>query len=209
MELHTPVIGIVRGIGGAFFQELMAASFEAGLHALEITLNTPGAETILAACRPLVPQGKLLGMGTVRTRREAERAVEAGAMFLVTPNLDLEVIHFARSAKVPVVTGALTPSEVFAAWQAGADLIKVFPCRALGGPQYIRDLLGPFDGAPLVAVGGVNATNAGEYLAAGALAVGVGPALFGEAALAAENLVAVGENVQAFLAACISPSPPL
>jgi len=199
MDLRVPVIGILRGVDPAFFPELMAAAFGAGLQALEVTMNTAGAERMVADCRPLVPAGHLLGMGTVRSRPEAERAVAAGAMFLVTPNLDPEVIALARTRQIPVVAGALPPTEVFAAWQAGADLVKVFPCRAMGGPRYIRDLLGPFDHAPLVAVGGVDADNARDYLAAGARAVGVGPALFGARALAERDASAVATNVRAFL----------
>lgn len=208
MELRVPVIGILRGVDPDFFPELMVAAFAAGLQALEVTMNTPGAERMVAACRTLVPKGHLLGLGTVRTSEEAERAVAAGAMFLVTPNLDLEVIAVARARQIPVVAGALTPTEVFAAWQAGADLIKVFPCRAMGGPSYIRDLLGPFDKAPLVAVGGVDAANATDYLVAGAQAVGVGPPLFGAPALALRDASAVASNVRAFLGKIARPVRP-
>lgn len=207
MDLRVPVIGILRGVDPAFFPELMAAAFGAGLQALEVTMNTPGAERMVADCRAMVPTGHLLGMGTVRTRPEAERAVAAGAMFLVTPNLDLEVIAIARACQIPVVAGALTPTEVFAAWQAGADLIKVFPCLAMGGPRYIRALLGPFDDAPLVAVGGVDGDNAGDYLAAGVRAVGVGPPLFGAQALAQRDANAVAINIRSFLAKISLPAP--
>lgn len=202
MQLRMPVIGILRGIDPDFFRELMVASLAEGLQALEVTMNTPGAEQIITDCRPLVPEGCLLGMGTVRNRREAERAVAAGAMFLVTPNLDLEVITLAHAHGLPVVAGALTPTEVGAAWQAGADLVKVFPCRALGGPSYIRDLLGPFDTAPLVPVGGVDSTTVQEYFAAGARAVGVGPALFGKTNLIRQDLGAAIRNLHNFLALC-------
>lgn len=206
MDLRVPVIGILRGVDPAFFPELMVAAFAAGLQALEVTMNTPGAERMVADCRPLVPAGHLLGMGTVRTSAEAERAVAAGAMFLVSPNLDLAVIALARARQIPIVAGALTPTEVFAAWQAGADLIKVFPCRAMGGPRYIRDLLGPFDHLPLVAVGGVDGVNVNDYLMAGAQAVGVGPLLFGESALARKDATAVGINVRTFLNQIASPA---
>ncbi len=202
LQLDVPVIGILRGIDAAFFAELMPAAFAAGLDALEVTLNTEGAEAIIARARPQVPSGKLLGMGTIRNLAEARRAVAAGAMFLVTPNLDPAVIDFARAEGVPVVAGALTPTEVHAAWASGADLIKVFPCGAMGGPAYIRDLLGPFDQAPLVAVGGVSAANVGEYFAAGARGVGVSSSLFGRTALAEKNTKKLAENVTAFIGRC-------
>ena len=200
MNLDIPIIGILRGVSPDFFPEIMAASFTAGLQAIEVTLNTPKAENIISDCRSLVPEGKLLGMGTVCNLEEAKRAAGAGAMFIVTPNLDTEVIDFARTQGIKVVSGALSPTEVYTAWHAGADLVKVFPCQALGGPRYIRDLLGPFDQAPLAAVGGVDAGNARDYLTAGAKAVGVGPTLFGKEALAQKNSAAIADNVKKFIA---------
>ncbi len=204
MELDIPVIGILRGVEGDFFGEVMQISFAAGLMAMEITMNTPGAEEIVAAYRPAVPQGKLLGMGTIRNLEEAKRGVAAGAMFLVTPNLDLRVIEYAKTEGIPIVAGALTPTEVYGAWSAGADLIKVFPCGAMGGPQYIKDLLGPFEPLRLVAVGGVSLANLPEYFAAGAAAVGVSTSLFGTKALREKDLAQIGQNVKNFIEHCPS-----
>jgi len=200
MELTVPVIGILRGVAPDFFRALLGASFDAGLQAIEVTMNTPGAEKMVSDCRSLVPAGCLLGMGTVCTLNEARRAVAAGAMFLVSPNLDLEVVAYARAQRIPMVAGALTPTEVYAAWRAGADLIKIFPCRAMGGPQYIKDLLGPFGGAPLVPVGGVDAATVRAYLEAGARAVGAGPTLFGKSALERQDVTELARNVTEFLA---------
>jgi len=202
MELEVPVIGILRGVEGDFFGEVMQISFAAGLTAMEVTMNTPGAEEIVARYRPAVPEGRLLGMGTIRNLEEARRGVGAGAMFLVTPNLDLKVIQYARTEGIPIVAGALTPTEVYAAWAAGADLVKVFPCGGMGGPQYLKDLRGPFDQPRLVAVGGVSLANLAEYFAAGATAVGVSTSLFGTKALQEKNLEQIGENVKIFLEHC-------
>ncbi len=202
MELEVPVIGILRGVESDFFGEVMQISFAAGLTAMEVTMNTPGAEAIVAEYRAAVPEGKLLGMGTIRNLEEARRAVGAGAMFLVTPNTDTGVIEYAKKEGVPIVAGALTPTEVFAAWSAGADLIKVFPCSAMGGPQYIKDLLGPFDHLRLVAVGGVSLANLAEYFGAGAVAVGVSTTLFGSKALREKNLGQIGHNVKVFIDTC-------
>ena len=202
LRLATPVIGILRGVDQDFFGEIMQASFAMGLEAIEVTMNTAGAERIVARHRGLVPAGKYLGMGTVRNLDEAERAVAAGAMFLVTPNFDPAVIGFARSQKVPVIVGALTPTEVYSAWAAGADMIKIFPCGALGGARYIRDLRGPFDQVKLVAVGGVTLENAPEYFAAGAAGVGVSSSLFGREALMSRDIDSLSENVEKFLASC-------
>jgi 2-dehydro-3-deoxyphosphogluconate aldolase/(4S)-4-hydroxy-2-oxoglutarate aldolase len=126
-------------------------------------------------------------------------------MFLVTPNLDRAVIRFARSRNVPVIVGALTPTEVYNAWSAGADMIKVFPCGALGGARYIRDLRGPFDQVKLVAVGGVTLENAVEYFNAGAAGVGVSSSLFGRQALEERDIDRLAENVGKFLARCPVP----
>ncbi|MBU1405956.1 MAG: bifunctional 4-hydroxy-2-oxoglutarate aldolase/2-dehydro-3-deoxy-phosphogluconate aldolase [Proteobacteria bacterium] len=202
MELNVPVIGILRGVEGDFFGEVMQISFAAGLTAMEVTMNTPDAEKIVAEYRPAVPSGKLLGMGTIRNLEEARRAVAAGAMFLVTPNLDLSVIEYAKAETIPIVAGALTPTEVYTAWNAGADLVKVFPCAAMGGPPYIKDLLGPFDHLRLVAVGGVSLANLSDYFAAGAAAVGASTSLFGAKALREKDLAQIGHNVKIFIEHC-------
>jgi 2-dehydro-3-deoxyphosphogluconate aldolase/(4S)-4-hydroxy-2-oxoglutarate aldolase len=179
----------------------MEISFESGLQAIEITMNTDNALQIVSLLKPSVPSGKLLGMGTIRNIREAKEAVGAGAMFLVTPNTDTEVIEYARSNSVPVIAGALTPTEVFSAWSAGAEMVKVFPCRTFG-PQYIRDLRGPFEQIPLVAVGGVDLNNITEYFAAGVRAVGASSSLFGRKALSENNIRQLGENVKNFISLC-------
>jgi 2-dehydro-3-deoxyphosphogluconate aldolase/(4S)-4-hydroxy-2-oxoglutarate aldolase len=204
MQLDVPVIGILRGIAPGFFGPLMQTAFDAGLQAIEITMNTEGAEEIVAANRTNVEPGKYLGMGTIRSVTEAERGAEAGAMFFVTPNCDPEVIAFARRRNIPVIGGALTPTEVYNAWQAGASMVKIFPCRALGGPQYIRELLGPFDNIPLVAVGGVSLDNLEEYLKAGVSGVGIGVPLFGHQAIIDQDLEAVSKNVATFVERCKS-----
>lgn len=202
MKFDPSVIGILRGVEHEFFGELMQLSFVAGLPAIEVTMNTPGATTMVREFRAAVPPGRWLGMGTIRNLEEARQAVEAGAMFLVTPNCDPTVIALANSEQLPIVAGALTPTEVYAAWAAGADMVKVFPCGALGGPQYIRDLRGPFDQIPLAAVGGVTLHNLPEYFSAGATAVGVATSLFGTKALREKNLPELGQNVKNFMDHC-------
>ena len=199
MILNVSVIGILRGIDADFFGEVMQVSFEAGLQAIEVTMNTEGAEEIISSNRGRVPVGKYLGMGTVRNIDEAEKAIKAGAMFLVTPNFNVDVIQHAKSRGIPVVAGALTPTEVHGAWSAGADMVKVFPCGAMGGPQYITELRGPFDHIPLAAVGGVSASNVADYFSAGVTAVGVGASLFGRRALREKNLKELSSNVREFM----------
>ncbi len=196
MKLDVPVIGILRGVEADFFPQLLDAAFRAGLQAIEVTMNTPGAVEMIRQNMHLVPEGKLLGIGTVRNLEEAHQAIAAGAMFLVSPNTDVEVIAYAREHGVPIMAGAYTPTEVYRAWSAGAEMVKVFPCP---DPKYIKDLLGPLDDARLVAVGRVRRENLKEYLDAGAEAVGVGGSLFGEDALRAKDAEAVYRHVSEYL----------
>jgi len=204
MNLDVPVIGILRGMDAAFFRSVMDVSFASGLQAIEITMNTDQALDIVSSNIPSVPSGKLLGMGTIRNLDEAKKAVEAGAMFLVTPNTDIEVIRYAKANSVPIISGALTPTEVYTAWSAGADMVKVFPCKPFG-PEYIRELRGPYERIPLVAVGGVDLDNIREYFAAGARAVGASTSLFGRKALMERDLVQLAGNVKKFIALCPDP----
>lgn len=202
LKLDIPVIGILRGIDPGFFGEVMATAFANGLQAIEVTINTAGAEGIVSRYRDAVPPGKVLGMGTIRNLEEARAAAAAGAMFMVTPNLDAQVIEFAQARNIPIIAGALTPTEVYAAWRAGADMIKVFPCGSLGGPRYIRELRGPFDHIPLAAVGGVTLDNLAAYFTAGAAAVGVSTSLFGREALANRDIGQLGGHVKKFIEQC-------
>ncbi len=201
MDLAVPVIGILRGIDEDFFPDLMAAAFEAGLQAMEVTMNTAGAERIVGKNLSRVPNGKYLGIGTVRNLEEARKAVGAGAAFLVSPNTDSRVIEYAKGQNVPVIAGAFSPTEVYAAWSSGAWMVKVFPCGLLG-PSYIRELRGPFDGIDLVAVGGVNLENLRGYFDAGVRAVGASSALFGKTALGEKDLKKLSGHVKRFVGAC-------
>jgi 2-dehydro-3-deoxyphosphogluconate aldolase/(4S)-4-hydroxy-2-oxoglutarate aldolase len=209
MKLDVPIIAILRGVDGDFFGDLMQASFFAGLQALEITMNTPNVLKIVRENRKKVPAGKLFGVGTVCCLEDAKKAVEAGAMFMVSPNIDEEVIKYGRSQNVPVVAGALTPTEVYKAWSLGASMVKVFPCAAMGGAAYIRDLRGPFDAIPMVAVGGVTLESLGDYFQAGAAAVGVGASFFGSEALAERDIKGLTKNVENYIKFCSEKVQPV
>lgn len=200
-NLTMPVIGILRGVEAAFFRQIVLESHEAGLQAIEVAMNTVGGLKMVEECRPLLGEGQLLGMGTICTVQEAGEAIDAGAMFLVTPSFSADVIEYAKVRSVPVVAGALTPTEIYDAWKSGAAMVKVFPCQAMGGPAYIKDLRGPFDDIPLVAVGGVTFSNLKEYFSAGTQAVGVSTALFGKQALVEKDLRALTASIEKFCAA--------
>ncbi len=150
--------------------------FQAGIRLVEITMDTTDAAGLLKSLQSSVPVNALLGAGTVTSVALAEAALAAGATFLVTPNLDLEVIRTARKHGVPIMPGAMTPTEIWNAAAAGAEYVKVFPASALG-PGYFRELRGPFAHIPLMATGGINLENARDFITFGVDALGVGGAL--------------------------------
>jgi len=167
------IIPVIRAESTATAGRTASTLAEAGLTVIEITMTVPDA---LNAIRSAVADlaGGVVGAGTVTTAEMANRAIDAGAAFIVTPALAPAVIETARKRGVPVIAGALTPTEIMAAIDAGADWVKVFPASAIGGPAYLRALRGPFPSLNLVPTGGVTLESVGPYMQAGAAAVGVG-----------------------------------
>jgi 2-dehydro-3-deoxyphosphogluconate aldolase/(4S)-4-hydroxy-2-oxoglutarate aldolase len=146
---------------------------EGGIPIVEVTMTVPGASDVIRELTHHHPN-VIVGAGTVFHVETARRCLDAGAAFLTTPGLDLEIVNFALGREMVVFPGALTPTEIMAAWKAGSDFIKVYPCAANGGPNYIRTLKLPFAETPLIASGGVNQTNAIDFIRAGAVALGIG-----------------------------------
>jgi 2-dehydro-3-deoxyphosphogluconate aldolase/(4S)-4-hydroxy-2-oxoglutarate aldolase len=183
-------IGIIPVVRAASSEDALQASRalrEGGIPLVEITMTVPGAvEAIAELCKP--ESGTLVGAGTVLDGPTAVRCIDAGARFIVSPGLNMQVIEAARSRGVLVMAGALTPTEILAAWEAGSDFVKIFPCDAVGGAKYIKALKGPFPQVRMIPTGGVNLANVGELIRAGAEAVGVGSELVSRAALASGNL---------------------
>jgi 2-dehydro-3-deoxyphosphogluconate aldolase / (4S)-4-hydroxy-2-oxoglutarate aldolase len=178
-------IGIIPSLRTASADEARFAAetvSQAGIPLVEVTMTVPGALKVIADLVRKMPD-LVAGAGTVLDIDVARRCVDAGAKFLTSPGFDLRVVEFAIKEDVLVLAGALTPTEVMAAWQAGADLVKVFPCAQLGGATYIKALKGPFPQVPLVAAGGVNQQTAADFIVAGAVAVGVGAELIPRRAL--------------------------
>ena len=171
---------IIRGTDPAAAIQAALVLLESGIRILEVSLVTTDALQVIAAVARRAPEGCVVGAGTVLTREDVARAQEAGARFMVTPALT-ESVAESVARGIPVFAGALTPTEVVTAMSLGATAVKVFPA-SIGGPTYLRALRDPFPGVPFVPVGGVDATLAAEYLAAGAVAVGVGSPLVGDAA---------------------------
>ncbi len=150
--------------------------FQNGIRLIEITMDTPGAVEVLESQRSRVPENALLGAGTVTDMARAEAALAAGAGFIVTPNINLEVVRAVRAQGIPVIPGALSPTEIWIAANAGAELVKVFPASAMG-PRYFRELRGPFAEIAFMASGGVSLENAAEFIKFGVDALGLGGGL--------------------------------
>lgn len=167
------VIVIVRLPFAADLDRIAECAIAGGAGALEVTLNTPGALEWLRGAADRFGDHLLIGAGTVMSGDDARRAIAARARFLVSPHFDPDVVAVANDAGVLSMPAGYTPTEVVAAWRAGGDLIKVFPAGT-GGARYIQDLRAPLDMIPLVPTGGVNASTAGDFIRAGAAALGLG-----------------------------------
>ena len=198
---EVSIIPIIRASSADVVVPVAEALLQAGLPVVEITMTVPNAIDAIGVVAKRFGGKVLVGAGTVTDAETARRAVDAGAEFIVTPCLVPEVIEAARNANVAVLPGALTPTEVFEAYRAGGDMVKVFPVQSVGGAAYLRALRGPFPDIPLVPTGGVTLDNIAEMFKAGAAAVGVGTELISKDALARRDYAAIGALAKQFLAA--------
>ena len=168
-------IGILPGIRVPSADDaLFAASemYRCDIPIVELTMTVPGALSVLKELRRDTPK-MVVGAGTVLDIPTAQACIDAGAQFITSPGLNRELVEFSVAKKICAIPGALTPSEIMTAMQAGANMIKVFPCAQVGGPEYIKALRAPFPDAPFIASGGVNQVNAGDFIRKGASALGV------------------------------------
>ena len=170
------MVVIIRGVPVDWAVPIGEALLAADVDVMEITLNTPQALEMIAALRAALGEQMVIGAGTVLSVEDAEHALAAGAEFFVSPHLDTEIVDFANERDCMVIPGAFTPTEVFTALRAGASIVKVFPANILG-PQFFKDLQGPFGAIPLLPTGGITVENAATYIHHGALALGVGAGL--------------------------------
>ena len=196
----APVIGVIRGADDAQVMGAVAASVAAGMRVIEITLSRPEACDQIASLRKKYGNDLALGAGTVLDAEAAGRALDAGAEFIVTPALIPEVIDFCRGRRVPVIPGAMTPTEIFAAYRAGAELVKVFPASVLG-PGFIKSMRGPFPQIRLLPTGGIRVEDAAAWFAAGAAAIGVGSELYQKELMAAGDWGAIERAAGLYLQA--------
>jgi 2-dehydro-3-deoxyphosphogluconate aldolase/(4S)-4-hydroxy-2-oxoglutarate aldolase len=164
-----------------------------GVKCIEITMTVPGAVDIIRQLSKAVPADVLIGAGTVVDEETAGKVIEAGATFVVGPVLNLGVVSLCVKRGIAVMPGCYTPTEILAGWKAGADIIKVFPATSLG-PKYFKDLRGPFPDIRLMPTGGVTIDNVGEWISAGACAVGIGSDLLDKKAIEEERYEVLTER---------------
>ncbi|NJR39726.1 MAG: bifunctional 4-hydroxy-2-oxoglutarate aldolase/2-dehydro-3-deoxy-phosphogluconate aldolase [Leptolyngbyaceae cyanobacterium CSU_1_4] len=174
---------------------LAKAAAEGGLKLIEITWNSDRPVQLIQHLRDYLPHC-VIGAGTLLTQTDLERAIAAGAQFLFTPHVNVDLIRTAAEQKIPMVPGALSPTEIVTAWQAGATAVKVFPIQSVGGADYIRHLGAPLGNIPLIPTGGVTLENARTFLEAGAIAVGVSGQLFPQEAIAQGDWQAIAQRVK-------------
>jgi 2-dehydro-3-deoxyphosphogluconate aldolase/(4S)-4-hydroxy-2-oxoglutarate aldolase len=197
---EAAVLAVIRAPSAEGAVAAADALIRGGIRGIEVTYSTPDVPRVLTTLAERHGDAVLLGAGTLRTPEDAAEAAEAGARFLVSPGIDETVVEAMRATGATVIAGALTPTEVMRAERLGADVVKIFPA-SLGGPGYLHALRGPFPDVPLMPTGGVSADNLGDWLAAGAIAVGAGSELCSAADIAAGRFDAIQAGAERFAAA--------
>ncbi len=198
------IVPVIRAESAAIALQVAQALVAGGIRTLEITMTVPDAMTAIRTVADQFGSSVLLGAGTVTSRELAEGAIEAGAEFLVTPCVVTDVIAVASERNVAVLPGAMTPTEIFAAFSAGGDIIKVFPASNVGGAAYIKALRAPFPQIPLCPTGGVNLQTIAEFVRAGAVAVGVGGELVSKSAIETGDFAQITELARQYVDALTS-----
>jgi 2-dehydro-3-deoxyphosphogluconate aldolase/(4S)-4-hydroxy-2-oxoglutarate aldolase len=193
------IVPVVRASSPREALDAVEAVCKGGIRVVEITMTVPGAVEIIRELLKSHEPDVLVGAGTVLNAESARRCLDAGAQFIVSPGLNLKTIELAQKEGVLVIPGAFSPTEIIAAWDAGADLVKVFPCGNVGGPKYIKALKGPLPQIPLIPTGGVTLENAEEFILAGSEALGVGGELVQTAALRAGKPEIITEVARKFV----------
>ena len=203
----NPLIGVLRGIERSQTTDSIQAAIDGGVTCVEITMNTPGAIAIINLIRAYFNNKCCIGAGTVLTIGECKDAIDAGAQFIISPTMQIDIIEHCRKNNVAAVPGALTPTEVYTAWKAGASLVKIFPVGCVGGPDYIRELRGPFKQIPLVAFSGVTIDKVDDYFRAGVNGIGLGQKLFASEWIKDGNFKKITETAETFTKAIAKNRP--
>lgn len=189
------VIAVIRASQLELGRDMALAVAQGGINLIEITWNSAEAGTLIDKLRSELPN-HTIGTGTVLNLRDLNNAIAAGAEYVFTPHVDSELIRTGLKQNIPVIPGALTPTEIVSAWNLGASCIKVFPVQSLGGANYIKSLQGPLGHIPLIPTGGVTLENARDFLLSGAIAVGLSGELFPKALVETGNWDAIAQNAK-------------
>jgi len=197
--LATGIVPVVRAPSAEDAVRVVEAILAGGIDIIELTMTVPGAPEVIEQLVKRFGRDVVVGAGTVLDREAAKTCLRAGAAFIVSPIVDEPTIEHCRSEGIPVMPGALTPTEVVRAWKAGADLVKVFPCSALGGASYIRALKAPLPQIDLIPTGGVSLKTAPEFIQAGASALGAGADLVDIGAIREGRASAVSEKARQYV----------
>jgi 2-dehydro-3-deoxyphosphogluconate aldolase/(4S)-4-hydroxy-2-oxoglutarate aldolase len=195
------LIPVVRVTSAKEAIDVADAIKEGGVTSIEITMSVQGAIDVIKELTQKYKDEIIMGAGTVLDTETGRAALLAGAQFIVSPTLNLDLIQLAHRYSAVVIPGTMTPTEILAAWNAGADMVKVFPAAQLGGPEYLKALRGPLPQILLVPTGGVNLQNAGAFIKAGATALGVGGELVDKKAIKEKKFNVITENARAYLKA--------
>lgn len=196
----TKLVAILRARSSTGLLNACEALREAGLRAVEVTMTTAGALDTIRAARQGNEADFWFGAGSVVSVKMARECLEAGAQFIVTPVCVPEVIHLCKDQGIPVFPGAFSPTEIYTAWEAGADMVKIFP-SSLGGPALIKALKAPLPYVEMMAVGGVEVSNAAQFLRSGASALGVGSSLVNDELVSTQNFAEIKKRALEFVAA--------
>jgi 2-dehydro-3-deoxyphosphogluconate aldolase/(4S)-4-hydroxy-2-oxoglutarate aldolase len=188
-------IAVIRASEIELGYQMAMAAVSGGMELIEITWNSAEAGNLITQLRSELPHC-WIGTGTLLNINHLKDAIAAGAQFLFTPHVDPRMIEYAQSLGIPMIPGALTPTEIVTAWNMGASCVKVFPVQAVGGANYIKSLQGPLGQIPLIPTGGVDLGNAREFIQAGAIAVGVSGQLFSHASVTARNWQSISQTAR-------------
>ena len=198
--LNTGVVAVIRANSGEQLVPVAHALADGGVDILEVTYTVPGATEVIRQVIQSMGSRALVGAGTVLDPATAEEAIRAGARFIVSPCLNREVVRLCRRANVFVAPGAFTPTEVVSAWDAGADVVKIFPSD-VSGPKHLKALRAPLPHIPMMPTGGVNLENAAEFIRAGACALGVGGSLVKKSAVESGDFRIITQLAEQFVSA--------
>jgi 2-dehydro-3-deoxyphosphogluconate aldolase / (4S)-4-hydroxy-2-oxoglutarate aldolase len=193
------IVPVVRASSSKLAAQAAEAVCAGGIPIVEITMTVPGAIEVISQLASTAGSQVLVGAGTVLDAEMAQRCIDAGAQFLVSPGFEIETVKLANRLDTLVMAGALSPTEVIAAWKAGSDFVKIFPCGSVGGAKYIKALKGPLPQVPMVPTGGINLNTAAEFIQAGSAALGIGGELVSASALASGKTSEITDAARSYV----------